>query len=79
MMEKIPLVTPGEILNEEFLKPLEISSYRLTEDTGMAATRISEILKGKRRITTGDERYSAAAITILPKLAGFPVGNSRRV
>ena len=50
-MEKIPLVTPGEILNEEFLKPLEISSYRLTEGTGMAATRISEILKGKRRIT----------------------------
>ncbi len=50
-MEKIPLVTPGEILNEEFLKPMEISSYRLAKDTGMPATRISQILKGNRRIT----------------------------
>jgi len=50
-MDRIPLVTPGEILNEEFLKPLEISSYRLAKDTGMPATRISQILKGKRRIT----------------------------
>ena len=50
-MEKIPIVTPGEILNEEFLKPMEISSYRLAKDTGMPVTRISQILKGKRRIT----------------------------
>ena len=50
-MEKIPLVTPGEILNEEFLKPMGISSYRLAKDTGMPATRISQIIKGNRRIT----------------------------
>lgn len=50
-MDRIPLVTPGEILKEEFLKPLEISSYRLAQDTGMPATRISQIIKGKRRIT----------------------------
>lgn len=50
-MEKIPIVTPGEILSEEFLKPMEISAYRLAKDTGMPATRISQILKGKRRIT----------------------------
>lgn len=50
-MDRIPLVTPGEILKEEFLKPLEISSYRLAQDTGMPATRISQIIKGKRGIT----------------------------
>lgn len=50
-MDKIPNVTPGEILNEEFLKPLKITAYRLAHDTGMPATRVSEILKGRRRIT----------------------------
>jgi antitoxin HigA-1 len=50
-MEKIKNITPGEILLEEFLKPLKISAYRLSKDTGMPATRVSQILKGKRRIT----------------------------
>ena len=50
-MEMIPNVTPGEILNEEFLKPMQITAYRLAQDTGMPATRISQILKGRRRIT----------------------------
>ena len=50
-MEKINNITPGEILFEEFLKPLKISAYRLSKDTGMPATRVSQILKGKRRIT----------------------------
>jgi addiction module HigA family antidote len=50
-MEKIDNIKPGEILLEEFLKPFEISAYRLAKDTGMPATRISQILKGNRRIT----------------------------
>jgi len=50
-MEKISNITPGEILLEEFLKPLKITAYRLSKDTGMPATRVSQILKGKRRIT----------------------------
>ena len=50
-MDKIPNVTPGEILKEEFLDPMEITPYRLAQDTGMPATRISQILKGNRRIT----------------------------
>ncbi|MCL5071557.1 MAG: HigA family addiction module antitoxin [Actinobacteria bacterium] len=50
-MEKIKNIAPGEILLEEFLKPLKISAYRLSKDTGMPATRVSQILKGKRRIT----------------------------
>lgn len=50
-MERIPDILPGEILLEEFLKPLNISAYRLSKDTNMPATRISQIIKGKRRIT----------------------------
>lgn len=50
-MEKINTITPGEILLEEFIKPLKISAYRLAKDTGMPATRVSQILKGKRKIT----------------------------
>jgi addiction module HigA family antidote len=50
-MERIPNVTPGEILNEEFLKPMGITAYRLSRDTEMPATRVSQILRGRRRIT----------------------------
>ena len=50
-MGKINNITPGEILMEEFLKPLKISAYRISKDTGMPATRVSQILKGKRKIT----------------------------
>ena len=41
----------GEVLKEEFLLPLGISAYRLAKDTGLPQTRISEILREKRRIT----------------------------
>ena len=51
MEERIPNITPGEILNEELLEPMGITAYRLSKDTGMPATRVSQILKGKRRIT----------------------------
>lgn len=51
MDEKIPLITPGEILEEEFLTPMRITAYRLAKDTNIPPTRISQILKGKRRIT----------------------------
>ncbi len=50
-MRKIKTILPGEILKEEFLKPLEISTYRLAKETKMSATRVSEIIKGKRKIT----------------------------
>ena len=50
-MNRIPDITPGEILREEFLLPMKISAYRLAKDTNMPATRISEILKGRRKIT----------------------------
>lgn len=50
-MEKLNNIHPGEILVEVFLIPLEISAYRLAKDTFIPQTRISEIIKGKRRIT----------------------------
>lgn len=50
-MEKIPTIKPGEILLEEFLKPMNITAYRLAKDTNVPATRISQIIKGNRRIT----------------------------
>jgi addiction module HigA family antidote len=50
-MERLNNIHPGEILQEEFLRPLGISAYRLAKDTFLPQTRISEILKGKRRIT----------------------------
>ena len=50
-MEKLNNIHPGEILLEEFLIPLEISAYRLAKDIFIPQTRISEIIKGKRRIT----------------------------
>ena len=50
-MEKLSNVHPGEILNYEFLKPLEITAYRLSKDLNIPQTRISEIIQGKRRIT----------------------------
>jgi len=45
-------ITPGEILRTEFLEPLGITAYRLAQATGLPQTRLSEILRGKRRITT---------------------------
>lgn len=50
-MERLSNIHPGEILSEEFLIPMEISAYRLAKETFLPQTRISEIIKGKRRIT----------------------------
>src|ERR1700761_945541 len=50
-MEKLPNIHPGEVLQEEFLIPLNITPYRLAKETRIPQTRISEILKGNRRVT----------------------------
>jgi len=42
---------PGEVLLKEFLEPMGITAYRLSKETAIPQTRISQILKGKRRIT----------------------------
>jgi len=50
-MNKLNNVHPGEILEEEFLKPLGITAYKLSQAIGVPQTRTSQILKGRRRIT----------------------------
>ena len=50
-MKRLPNIHPGEILEEEFLKPLNITAYRIAKETKISQTRISEIVKGKRGIT----------------------------
>ena len=50
-MAKLKNIHPGEILSEEFLIPNNISAYKLAKDIEIPQTRISEIIKGNRRIT----------------------------
>lgn len=50
-MAKLKNIHPGEILSEEFLAPFNITAYKLAKDIKIPQTRISEILKGNRRIT----------------------------
>lgn len=50
-MRKLRNIHPGEILQEEFLIPLGLSAYKLSKDIGIPQTRVSEILKGNRRVT----------------------------
>ena len=50
-MRTVPPVSPGEMLEEEFLKPLGLTKYRLAKDIGVPAQRISEIVSGKRAVT----------------------------
>ena len=52
-MKRLKNIHPGEILMKEFLVPLKITAYRLAKDTRIPQTRISEIVKGNRRITAG--------------------------
>ena len=50
-MAKLNPVTPGELLLEEFLKPMGISQYRLAREIGVPPQRIGEIVAGRRAIT----------------------------
>ena len=50
-MKKLRPVAPGELLLEEFLKPMGLSQYRLAKEIGVPAQRIGEIVAGKRSVT----------------------------
>ena len=50
-MDRLPPVTPGELLWEEFLVPLGLTKYRLAKEIGVPAQRIGDIVAGKRSIT----------------------------
>lgn len=64
-MKKLEPITPGELLSEEFLKPMGISQYRLAKEIGVPAQRISEIVLGKRSITA-DTDYDYADFSDYP-------------
>lgn len=51
MAKKVPPITPGEILFEEFLQPMGISQSQLAKDIHVSANRINQIVRGKREIT----------------------------
>lgn len=51
MPREIPYPTPGEILLEEFLKPMGITQYRLAKEIGVPQRRIGEIVAGTRAVT----------------------------
>jgi antitoxin HigA-1 len=50
-MKELPPIHPGEVLLEDFMKPLGLSQYRVAIDIGVAPLRISQIVRGKRGIT----------------------------
>jgi len=50
-MNQLKNIHPGEILNEEFIKPMSISAFKLAKGSHISQTRISEIIQGKRWIT----------------------------
>ncbi len=50
-MKKLPNIHPGTVLQTEFLAPMGISAYRLAKDIGIPQTRVSQIIKGDRRVT----------------------------
>jgi addiction module HigA family antidote len=56
MNRKLTPVSPGEMLAEEFLKPLRMSNYRLAKEIGVPAQRIGEIIAGRRAITADTDR-----------------------
>ncbi|MFO7882955.1 MAG: HigA family addiction module antitoxin, partial [Kosmotogaceae bacterium] len=66
-MDKLPNIHPGEILKEEFLDPMKISAYRLSKEIGIPQTRISQIIKGKRRITADTALRLSAFFGNTPK------------
>ncbi|MEW6595518.1 MAG: HigA family addiction module antitoxin [Thermodesulfobacteriota bacterium] len=70
-MKKLPNIHPGEVLREEFLKPMEISQYKLAKAIGVPAMRISEICAGKRSITADTALRLARAFGTTP---GFWLG-----
>ena len=65
-MNRLSPITPGELLQEEFLEPLGISQYRLAKAIGVPASRISEIITGQRAITADTDLRLCRALGLSP-------------
>ena len=64
-MRQLRNIHPGEVLKEEFLKPMGISVYRVSKETGLSQTRLGQVIKGKRAM-------SAETAVKLGKFFGTP-------
>jgi addiction module HigA family antidote len=49
--DRLRLITPGEILLEEFIKPMKLTQIQVARDSGIPASRLTEIIKGRESIT----------------------------
>lgn len=71
-LERLPPVHPGEILLEEFMKPLGLSQYRVAKDIGVSSIRISQIIHGKRAVTADSAmrlaRYFGTSVVLWLRL-----------
>jgi antitoxin HigA-1 len=65
-MNRLSPITPGELLQEEFLEPLGISQYRLAKAIGVPASRISEIITGQRAITADTDLRLCRVLGLSP-------------
>ena len=65
-MDRLSPITPGELLQEEFLQPLGVSPYRLAKAIGMQASRISEIVMGQRAITADTDLRHCRFLDLSP-------------
>ena len=63
----IPVSTPGEILFAQFLEPAGITQYRLAQATGIPASRLTDIIKGRRGITADTAIRLSRALGMTPK------------
>jgi addiction module HigA family antidote len=66
-MKRENVVSPGEILSEEFLKPARISQRRLALDLGVPAERVGEIVRGRRAISTETASQLGACFGVEPE------------
>ncbi|MCX5863331.1 MAG: HigA family addiction module antitoxin [Deltaproteobacteria bacterium] len=71
-MDRLPAIHPGEVLVEDFMKPLGLSQYRVAKDIGVPALRISQIVRGQRSITADTAlrlaRYFGTSATVWLRL-----------
>ena len=65
-MKRLAPITPGELLQDEFLEPLGISQYRLAKAIGVPASRISEIISGQRAITADTDLRLCRVLGLSP-------------
>ncbi len=76
MRKKLKPVSPGEMLAEEFLRPLGMSNYRLAKEISVPAQRIGEILAGRRAITADTEIAKASLGKTLAKIKPWIIASA---